>query len=354
MQNPSNIIYHKVKNKGIQILRAICAVQVLLPHSLNVYQTSIGVKFINTPFHFFFDGQCAVIIFFVLSGFLYYNEKPLTIKSYTRKILSKSLHIFPPYWVSLIIGIFLCNYYLKYNITGNNSESLTQWFNPFWSNKISITDFIQATLVFPLKDSTIINPPSWYLLVEIKMFFIMPLLVNIFNKYSWIYAYLIIIIGLLFAPDNSILNTCGIYTLGASIHKYIKNKDYKISNISNFFYAIIGIFLLNIRNEINIPNHLLFQSIGATLIIYIFFNLQLNTKTITNKILIFIGNISYEIYILHFIFLLMLAPFLTNNTTYLVVATFIITFLISYPLNQINNVLSKKGLIFVDRILNLK
>ena len=102
------------KNKGIQILRALCAIQVFLSHTLNVYQDSIGVQLIDTPLHFFYDGQCAVIIFFALSGFLYYNEKQLTYKSYTNKILSKSLHIFPPYWTSLIIGTIMCNLYLKY------------------------------------------------------------------------------------------------------------------------------------------------------------------------------------------------------------------------------------------------
>ena len=100
------------KNDGIQILRALCAIQVFFPHTLNVYQSSLGSKIINTPLHFFFDGQCAVIIFFVLSGFLYYNDKKLTLKLYIKKILSKSLHIFPSYWISLTIGSIMCNLYL--------------------------------------------------------------------------------------------------------------------------------------------------------------------------------------------------------------------------------------------------
>ena len=336
------------KNKGIQILRALCAIQVFLSHTLNVYQDSIGVQLIDTPLHFFYDGQCAVIIFFALSGFLYYNEKQLTYKSYTNKILSKSLHIFPPYWTSLIIGTIMCNLYLKYNITKDISNTtLTEWIASFWNQPISIIDFIKAIIVFPLDNTDLINPPAWYLLIEIKMFFLMPLLVHIFNKYSWAYAY-IILFAALFIPSPKILTISSSFILGACTHKYIKKFHFSSIKLKYILlYIFIGCVILNIKNEIDVTKFIIpptiIQTIGAVFIIFSFYYFQINYTKWYTKLLISIGNISYEIYILHFIFLLIFIPFLTNNNnTLLIIITFTLTLLMAYPVHKINNKISQK------------
>lgn len=333
------------KNDGIQILRALCAIQVFFSHTLNVYQSSLGSKIINTPLHFFFDGQCAVIIFFVLSGFLYYNDKKLTLKLYIKKILSKSLHIFPSYWISLIIGSIMCNLYLENNITGESSN-LTEWINSFWKQNISFTDFMKAIIVFPLNNTDLINPPSWYLLVEIKMFIIMPLLIYFFNKCSWKYAYIFIFISMLL-PSQFLFTIIGAFTLGACLHKYIKQHNFPNSTLKNTLLTIfLGIILLNIKNEINTQNSILpitiIQSIGAVFIIFQFYNISINSNKWFNKFLIFLGNISYEIYIFHFVILLILIPLIKKDTILLVTLTFILTTLLSYLLHHINNYISQK------------
>lgn len=335
------------KNKGIQILRALCAIQVFLSHTLNVYQESIGSKLINTPLHFFFDGQCAVIVFFVLSGFLYYNERQLTYKLYRNKILSKSLHIFPPYWISLIIGAFMCNLYIKYNITKETNTTLTEWILSFWNQQISFTDFIKAIAVFPLDNPDLINPPAWYLLVEIKMFFIMPILIHIFNKYTWAIAY-IIIIASLFNPSPNIFTICGSFTLGACVHKYIKqNNLYNLKLKHLLLYIIIGCIVLNLKNEANTTRFIIqttmIQSIGASLLIFSFYHIHINCIKWHTKLLIFLGDISYEIYILHFIFLLTFISLLPNdNSILLIISTLTLTLLISYPLHKINSKISQR------------
>lgn len=338
--------------KGIQLLRALCAFQVLFSHSFNVYQSSFGIEFGKTPLHFLFDGQCGVIVFLLLSGFFYYNERELTLRLYVRKILSKSLHIFPPYWVSIILGTVLCNFYIEHGIIGYNDE-FTNWIASFWRKEISVSDFLKALLLFPLESTQLINPPSWYLLIEVKMYFIMPLLIHIFNKYSWKLAYLLIIVSAPLSSDLNIVAVCGIFTLGACIHKYIHNRNKHTLSLKFMLLSVcIGIVLLNIQNEIYIPYYLLFQSIGAGLLVYVFYNTRLKFIDTFFSKLIFVGDISYEIYILHFVFLLVLMPFFINDTIYLTIATFVITIIVAYPLNKLNKVLSQKSLQVFDKIIN--
>ena len=56
-------------NYNIQYLRGICALVVFFSHALNIFKIDWVQYLMPTPFHFFFDGQWAVIFFFTLSVF---------------------------------------------------------------------------------------------------------------------------------------------------------------------------------------------------------------------------------------------------------------------------------------------
>lgn len=83
-------------NYNIQYLRGICALVVFFSHSLNIYKIEWVQQLMPTPFHFFFDGQWAVIFFFTLSGFYYYKEERFEFNKYLRGLAKKALKIYPP------------------------------------------------------------------------------------------------------------------------------------------------------------------------------------------------------------------------------------------------------------------
>lgn len=83
-------------NYNIQYLRGICALVVFFSHSLNIYKIEWVQQLMPTPFHFFFDGQWAVIFFFTLSGFYYYKEERFDVNKYLRGLAKKALKIYPP------------------------------------------------------------------------------------------------------------------------------------------------------------------------------------------------------------------------------------------------------------------
>lgn len=76
------------KNLNIQALRGFCAVVVFFSHALHIYNCELIDSLDKTPFRFFYAGEVAVSIFFVLSGFFYYTENE-QILFYKKTVLSK-------------------------------------------------------------------------------------------------------------------------------------------------------------------------------------------------------------------------------------------------------------------------
>lgn len=86
---------------------------------------------------------------------------------------------------------------------------------------------------------------------------------------------------------------------------------------------LLSIGLINIRNEIPVDTFpslsvLFIQALGAGFVIT---SISLiNDRKIRNlRVGILIGNISYEFYLFHFVFLLALKPFFTNVGIYIVI-----------------------------------
>lgn len=332
---PTNI---KLKNNGVEIIRGICAIQVFLSHILCVQKSSLIENMQQSPFHFLFDGQCAVIVFFVLSGFFYYSKKELNWQIYYQKIKRKSLHIFPSYWISIIIGSIICNLYLHNDINMNQPED-TDWINNFWQSHIQLSDFVKASLILPFNNFDLINPPSWYLAIEVKMFIIMPIIIYFFNRSSWLLAYTLIMFNIFF--EIPFITSIGSFTLGAITNKLIEqHAEIKLSKTKAIIIILISIFILNINNEIKFPvqeitkNQInLFQSIGASLLIFVFYTSKINAKKWYNQIFIYLGKLSYEIYIIHFILLLAMKPFIRNNVILILIV--LITTIVSAQISKL-------------------
>ena len=63
-----------MRNSSIQSLRGICAIVVFLSHSLCMFKSTFVTYLMESPMHLFFDGKCAVYIFFAISGCLLYTS----------------------------------------------------------------------------------------------------------------------------------------------------------------------------------------------------------------------------------------------------------------------------------------
>lgn len=213
-----------------------------------------------------------------------------------------------------------------YNKLDIHACDVTAWFSKFWRTDVSLKEFFGNALVLLPHNSDAINPPTWYLIYEVRMIFLIPLLVFICNKTSWRLAYIIICLS--YIIDITFMIYVGIYIAGSLLHRYMKKyKSFRRQYSYMIFVLLIllAISFLNIRNLLN-SNHIydelfyIIQTIGALIIIYL-----LNTNTIIRipKVLEFMGNISYEFYISHFVIILILAPWIEGGFILMITSLFI-------------------------------
>lgn len=164
-----------MKNLSIQALRALGALMVFLSHSLMMIKSDTIEWLHGTPLHFIFDGQCAVVFFMVLSGYFYYKAEKWVLKKYLKGIWKKIVKIYPSHVIMIVLGVVMCNLHLSYN-----SAIFTDWSNSFWTSNIGFVETIkQMLIIVPGTDSYLINSPVWYLVVEVRMFVLMPLLAGL-------------------------------------------------------------------------------------------------------------------------------------------------------------------------------
>lgn len=327
-----------MKNKNIQALRGICALMVFFSHSLHVYDSSVVTFLHNSVLHIFFDGEIAVCVFFVLSGYFYFKEDSFSFIKYKNAFLKKAKKIYPPHWVFLTIGFVISTLYQRYNLFNDIGSS--EWFSCFWKKPVSFGELLRGYSVILKPDPHLINPPVWYLEAEVTMFFIMPLAVYYFNKFGWIFSFPLILLSTFYKIP--LIPWFGAYLLGAIAKKYVK-MILKVLDYNKFtipFFVLIGLLLLNVENELFVHNSVttMISCLGACILIVILFDKRV--RLFECIVFQFMGDISYEFYLCHFIVLLALKPFVSNVLLYIIICIMTSIFLAFYVKRLLQRVIT--------------
>lgn len=321
----------KQYNQNIQGLRGILALIVFSGHATGAFYSTTRDAFLSSPLGFMIDGGVAVTVFFVLSGFFYYNEaKVFSFKLFCLKAIRRILKLVPPYWVVLVFGSIICNFYYVYSILPI-SDGTSSWFVNHWTESISLNKFLHELLIVHRGYEIIsyVDPPSWYLESDIKMMVVFPFIIFLFNKtrwsLSWYYICLACLVKL-FSDDSFLtltIDLTAILLLGALVHRYIGLFANLCRNPWGLaFLLILSFLLLDVYHLIDTsaingwmhPVGRLFpiaQAVGAALLIGTLINKN-NFSFFSNRIMVWLGNISYEFYICHFVLMMALRPFVFN------------------------------------------
>lgn len=198
-------------------LRGMAAMTVVFSHLLYIYpyfepNTSENMDYFwlnivkYSPLHIIFDGHGAVILFFVLSGFVlalpYYRENfELQYMPYIIILAFASLLAFP-FIVDLVQG---------------GSDFVTR----IWSTEIGIQDILNHILLIGSYDTKQLNPVIWSLIHEMRISIIFPFIMMVVLRYNWknviCFAGFLSIIGFI-ALRMPILSIGGLTSLGYTIH----------------------------------------------------------------------------------------------------------------------------------------
>lgn len=336
------------------LIRLLLAISVITAHASPIF----GLNFIR--------GQMAVEVFFMISGFymaLILTEKYHQKSDYKLFISNRFLKIYPTYYLVLILsilfsfieklGFFNPSYHLNpltflfllipnLSIIGLDS---TFFFGLNQNGSLFFTSNFRQFQP-PLYDFDLIVQ-AWTLSLELSFYFLAPLLNRLKTKYLLLLIFLSFALRLFlysrglnhdpwnyrFFPTELIFFLSGI--LMYRIYQRIKDKSLKTFSLYSFFFYFSFLIYYQFLPHERTKQLILF----LFTFIFIPFIFKLFSK---NKIDKFIGELSFPVYICHFLIIDTLTHFTNLPHQFLGLVTAIISiifsvFILQFIINPINH-----------------
>lgn len=299
-------------------LRGLAAATVLFHHFLislpGIETPAAGKTFVKwisfPPLHILWAGSQAVILFFVLSGFVlslpFLHGKP----SYFGFIIKRVFRIYVPYIVAILMAIAF-----KLAIPPARVVGFSDWFNgvataqPTYSSTLSHVAFLgyyRANL----------DPVTWSLVHEMRISLVFPLIMYFIITQDWVVC---MGSGILLWGVSSLLihiikpefSTSVFYTteyimmfiMGALIAKhraYLRSAYQKLSQAGAAILAFLGIlaYTYPFMPTFHAINNFA-VSIGASIFVIMAFSSPRFSTFLLLKPVPFLGKMSYSLYLFH-------------------------------------------------------
>lgn len=300
-----SILNNKVFRSDIQALRAFSVLIVVFYHAkLILFDTIL-----------FEGGYIGVDIFFVISGYLItqiiYEQnlnKNFNIKTFYFKRFKR---IFPALAVALILFSPLIFYFQKPQFIIDSSKQIL-------TSVLFISNFYFYLTDVSYGDATSLIRPflhTWSLSVEVQFYIFYPLFLLFLNRFNlnkknyfliyinlfiffFIISYLVSIKYPNFSFYNSILR-CFEFLIGGCIF-FVKRKKHFLFSLIGFLLILFSLIFFNKTNLYSLELRII-PIVGASLILLNDLNKKnLLFKLFSDSKVIFVGNISYSLYIYHF------------------------------------------------------
>jgi len=137
-----------------------------------------------TPVHVLWNGHEAVIMFFILSGFVLSLSliKDNGEVKYRSFIVKRICRIYIPYFAALIFCLFCYGIFKNAQLI----PDLSTWFNGYWKAPVYFKDILNFIFLIGFFDPAKLNGPVWTLIHEMRISIIFPFIVSyIIVKRNW-------------------------------------------------------------------------------------------------------------------------------------------------------------------------
>lgn len=301
----------------------------------NEFSNRLIEFFTVSPLHTVWAGNEGVLLFFVLSGFVLsissFNGGKINYPSY---VVKRFFRIYIPYIVIMMISVVLVTLFYEYKITKGLSIS----YENRWDHNVSFQAII-SYFIMRAYDITNVNGVVWTLFHEMKISLILPfyiILVKRFNFLKGIFFALVSNVVLYFLLDgvvytmgdniiSSVFNSFKgslyyaiFFIFGVSLAKY---KD-RFSFLKSYSYGkkvvLLCLSLILINSKwmtvyLNVENTKITDLIslsGILLLFVLVLNSNKMDKFLTKKPLLWLGKVSFSLYLIHIPIMMMTTIFL--------------------------------------------
>ncbi|KGR76206.1 acyltransferase family protein [Ureibacillus manganicus] len=321
--------------ESLDSLRGVSALIVVVFHcliafalfadALNFQFANDTIKFLTlSPLKVFWSGNEAVLLFFVLSGFVLFlpfiNQKQ---QRYSVYITKRFFRIYIPYivlmGVSTILAILLMDY--------KDNSGLSLHYVNRWDHEVTISAII-AYLLMINYELTNVNGVVWSLIHEMRISIIFPFVAYIIYKLNFIKSFIItgvawaiLYYGILYVNDavdfgkyEIIVANIGqtiwysiFFFAGSFLAKYMHLFTFlkKSGWFVKLIIFIISILLINAKSMFHIFEISSYKGpqivalFGIMLLFILVLNSTLADKILTQRPLLWLGKVSYSLYLVH-------------------------------------------------------
>lgn len=334
----------KVHYPALDSLRGLAAVAVVLSHMyLALHGTQWGLSlaplFDRTPLQLFVNGEGAVILFFVLSGFVLTLVADVsTAANAASYFVRRIARIWLPY-VCALVAFVVASHFVRGMTNGQYKV-----FDGIWNTPFQIRTFLVHLSLVGSLDQTQYMGASWSLVHEMRISLIFPLVLFFLRGSRWYVTAAVAMtflyggrwLGLHFGFDQfstSPLNTLyyfGMFALGilaAQNREMIRRIADSATKGSHIALAAIALVLYEGNlvwfNSGLIPPVPIAEIMGALLLVVIGIGHQ-KDGLLSGRIFVWLGKISYSLYLWHPLLILILYRTLNNVVGPVTISVFLL------------------------------
>jgi peptidoglycan/LPS O-acetylase OafA/YrhL len=292
----------------LQALRGIAAFAVMIGHCLIYYQNPPWLANIAA----LFNGRSAVVVFFVLSGYVLTRSWQGSVfdrTSIVRFYLQRAFRIYPAIWVASVPGlIYLCLLHWRIPVSGTSA---------FFDDRFHASRFNTFFIVASLAGAgSFILPQLWSVCIEIIASVAIPgIAFTVMHRRGLAFGILTVSLIISFAFGNYTYYHISLYFVDFVVGAFIAmpgNLIYRVSAVlparAIFSVSLLGLVLSQyIPLDYYSPTVHLCETLLAAVGICILVAAKTRISVMKSGPLLFLGDISYSIYLLHFVILCMLA-----------------------------------------------
>ncbi|WP_105441334.1 acyltransferase [Neorhizobium sp. T25_13] len=313
-----------MRNRAADGLRGIASLVVALSHfvhafwpglmrndypvpELNVQRmTLIESVLASPPAAIFFNGHFAVLIFFVLSGFVL--SKPAIDGEYG-SVRSRAWGRYFRLNIPIAVASLLSWAILTAGLNWNHEAAMissSQWFGEYFQREVSLLTLLKTSLYAGLMGSTVLIPPVWSLKVEfLGSLLLLGTLALSPSREGNLPSLAICSLGIIiFKPSDFIFFLC--FFAGAMLN-YVR-----VSVLVGVGCAVLGLMLGAYRSSSGLflwvptfsaATTTAYNAVGAVLLVAAVCRAGTARMLLESPIPQFLGKISYSLYLIHFIIL---------------------------------------------------
>lgn len=185
MSNPKTTRIH-----AFDALRGLAACSVVIGHLFIVMRGQADAVYDRvfewtriagqTPLHVLWQGHAAVVLFFVLSGFVLYlllASAKLSMPAYVAKRVTR---LYVPYLAAIALGALGAH-----AVNGDTLAGFNGWINKFWSWPVSLASIGEHLFVFGQFNADRYDFTIWTLVHEIRISLVFPLIFIMVQRMRW-------------------------------------------------------------------------------------------------------------------------------------------------------------------------